>query len=232
MNKAKSLLLAGMSLMLIAGVGAVWHTADEPVTPVTPVAKDDPRQLPAAPLNTDAAPLVSEPSANIVIAAAEPVAISPRDENYQLYIALFSADPGQRRAVLDVIAQKPEQFQDQESLSQRLAEMSLDDDNELAEQAARVLSHLLAWQISQQDGRLPTVEAWEAARTIPPVQNDGDEAKVGYEEAGATVIAFPPQMAMLTGETTAPRTAMAADGEEPSVFSTSMSPPVPPAAAP
>src|SRR3569623_1954268 len=88
-----------------------------------------------------------------------------QDDLYRSYVALFSADPGERAAALDRVAARPDRYYPQETFMDRLLEMSADADADVAERATRALTELIGRRVIEEDRIPPTALAWEASRS-------------------------------------------------------------------
>ena len=98
-----------------------------------------------------------------------------QDDLYRSYVALFSADSGERAAALDRVAARPDRYYPQETIN-RLLEMSADADADVAERATRALTELIGRRVIQEDRTPPTALAWEASRTAGGVTENAPAA--------------------------------------------------------
>src|SRR3569623_2052192 len=88
-----------------------------------------------------------------------------QDDLYRSYVALFSADPGERAAALDRVAARPDRYYPQETYMDRLLEMSADAEADVSERATRARTELIGRRVIEEDRIPPTALAWVASRT-------------------------------------------------------------------
>lgn len=116
---------------------------------------------------------------------AAPEAPAARDDLYRGYLALFSADSGERAAALDRVAARPDRYYSQEAFTSRLLEMSADADADVAERATRVLTELIGRRVIEEDRTPPPVLAWEASRTAGGVTENEPPGSFDSEAGGS-----------------------------------------------
>lgn len=107
-----------------------------------------------------------------------------QDDLHRSYVALFSADSGERATALDRVAARPDRYYPQEAFINRLLEMSADADANVAERATRALTELIGRRVIEEDGTLPTALAWEASRTAGGVTENEPTARLDIEIGG------------------------------------------------
>src|SRR3569833_984925 len=93
-----------------------------------------------------------------------------QDDLYRSYVALFSADSGERAAALDRVAARPDRNYPQETIN-RLLEMSADADADVAERATRALTEQIGRRVIQEARTPPTAQAREASRPAAGVDS-------------------------------------------------------------